>query len=265
MNYDEKFEFAIQKLNDFENFLEVDDFRSFLLLLLNLNSGGPQALLSQLGLGGGKSHRINIPFDPTKNIYYTKLMSGLSIQNQLMIYSQSNEENAPKKLIHKAESKMLEKHLSKNELKNLIPKDLVVLTPTVIDYTEKVLKENNKSNGFASGIESLFRDLAEFIISQKLKYIFLIEGEGDDPDLGFAINLSIDPTQTSPDHLQLFDVYIDEEKKLREYNFIKMKNEDIEKNDLKMEFMREVEETSHAELYNSHFTIIIPVKSFNKP
>ncbi len=264
MNYDDKFKFAIEKLNDFENYLEVENFRSFLLLLLNLNGNGAQALLSQLGIGGNKKKRIGIPFDPTKNIYYTKILSGLSIKNQLMIYTQDYEEE-PEKLINKKEDRILKENLAENELNNLIPKDFIMLTPKVVDFTEKVLKENNKENEYSSGVESLFLDLAEFIISQKLKYIFLLKGEGDEPDLCFSINLSIDPTHTSPDQLQLFDVYIDQEKKLRNYNFIQMDNEKIEKDELEMNFLTEVKTSSHSDLYKSHFTIIIPVRSFKKP
>ncbi len=44
-----------------------------------------------------------------------------------------------------------------------------------------------------------------------------------------------------------------------------MDNEKLDKENLEMEFLKEVKEVSHSELYKSHFTIIIPVASLKKP
>jgi len=105
-------------------------------------------------------------------------------------------------------------------------------------------------------IESLYTDLAEFIASQNLKFIFLLEDEV--ADILFTLNMSFAPDHQSSNQIQYFDVYIDEEKKIRNHTFIRMKNEEIE-----MEFMEDIKNYSHSEMFKSHFTIIVKIKSFN--
>ena len=51
---------------------------------------------------------------------------------------------------------------------------------------------------------------------------------------------------------------IDEDKKIRNHTFIRMKKEEID-----MEFMNEIKDYSHSEIFKSHFTIIVKIKSFN--
>ena len=99
-------------------------------------------------------------------------------------------------------------------------------------------------------------DLAEFIASQNLKFIFLLED--DKADILFTVNMSMAPDNNSTKHLQFFDVYIDEDKKIRNHTFIRMKKEEID-----MEFMNEIKDYSHSEIFKSHFTIIVKIKSFN--
>ena len=70
--------------------------------------------------------------------------------------------------------------------------------------------------------------------------------------------MSFAPDHQSSNQIQYFDVYIDEEKKIRNHTFIRMKNEEIE-----MEFMEDIKNYSHSEMFKSHFTIIVKIKSFN--
>ena len=45
MEYQKKYQIAMDSLLNFNNYIEISDFRRFILLILNLDSGGPEAML----------------------------------------------------------------------------------------------------------------------------------------------------------------------------------------------------------------------------
>ena len=260
MNYQDQFTFAVDSLQNFKNFIEVEDFRKFLLLILNLESGGPEAVLRQLGMAS--RDKITLPYDPLKKIYFTKIISGLSMtRNQLVIYHKS--EKIVETFVNKPESALFQQTLSEFELKNLLPEKLVLITPEVVDFTSKILTGDNAIPQALIGIESLYTNLAELIVTQDLKFIFLLEGAS--ADILFAINLNLDMAQDKKTPIQFFDVFVDETQKLRNYTFIRMKNKNIKEGNIEMEYLEEITGIKRSELFESHFTIIIKVKSMNQP
>lgn len=263
MNFKEKHAFALEKLSSFKNFIEVRDFRNMLLLSLNLESGGPEAILKQLGMGGSSPKTI-LPYNPEGKYYYAKIMSGLSMNDQLTIYLPVKNK-LTEKFVNKGDSEIIKENLSKFEQKNMLPKSFALITPEIIDYSQQVLIDSNKKKEIIPGIDSIYVSLGELIATQNLKFIFLIEDEGDKPDIVFTINMSMDPQHHSENSIQYFDVFVDEKRELRDNIFIKMKTKDLKEGIIDMEFLKEIKETSHSELFNSHFTIIVPIKSFNPP
>jgi len=251
MNFEEKYEFAKEKFKSFSNFIEISDFRQFLLLILNIEGDGAEAIMRQLGMGS--EPKIILPYDPLKKTYYKKVISGLSMKSQLKIYIKSKKIN--ESLLNKSDSKIFTENLSDFERKNNLPNKFTLIIPSIVDSLDKDQEEiNNKE--IIPVIESLYIDLAEFIVSQNLKFIFLIED--DTADLLFTLNMSIAPDNDSSKHIQFLDLYIDEDKKIRDHTFIRMKKEEID-----MEFMNEIKDSSHSENFKSHFTIIVKIKSFN--
>ena len=260
MNYQEKYQFCVDSLSKFSNFVEVEDFRKFLLLILNLESGGPEALLQKLGMSS--RDKITLPYDPLKKMYFTKIISGLSMtRNQLVIYHKSEKIAAT--FVNKPDSDLFQQTLSEYELKNLLPAKLVLVTPELVDFTSEILTGDNAIPQSLIGVESLYTDLAELIVTQDLKFIFLLEG--DKADVLFAINLNLDMAQDKKTPIQFFDVYVDETQKLRNYTFIRMKNVDIKAGNLEMEFLEEIKGITRSMMFESHFTIIIKIKSMKKP
>ena len=251
MNFEEKFEFAKEKFKSFSNYLEISDFREFLLLILNIEGNGPEAIMRQLGMGS--KNKAILPYDPHKNAYYTKVISGISMKNQLKIYIKSEKIN--ESLQNKSDSKIFTENLSDFERKNLLPNKFSLIIPSIVDSLDENLNQI-KNKEITPVIESLFVDLAEFIASQNLKFIFLLED--DTADILFTVNMSIAPDNDSPKQIQFFDIYIDEDKKIRNHTFIRMK-----KGEMDMEFMNEIKDYSHSEIFKSHFTIIVKIKSFN--
>ncbi|MHA1796091.1 MAG: hypothetical protein DRO88_05630 [Promethearchaeia archaeon] len=253
MNSEEKYQFAVGKFAEFHNYLEIEDFRKFLLLILNLDAGGPEAMMQQLGMGAKR--KVILPYDPEKHFYYTKVMSGLSYHNQMMIYHKSKK--LSDEFLNEATSPLFTKFLSTYERKNLLPGNFKILTPEVADYTQSILQGKNASKPIVTGVESLFFDLAEMIVSQQAKFLFLME----DPtaDILFSMNISFNPNMDA-DHIQMVDVFVDEEHKYRDHTFIRMKEGTME-----MDLLDEITELSHGDLYKSHFTILVPIKSLNAP
>lgn len=253
MNIQEKHQFAVKKFEAFQNHFEILDFRKFLLLILNLDAGGPEAMLQQLGMGSKK--RVVLPFDPEKKMYYTKVMSGLSYHNQLMIYHKT--EKLSPEFVNDSKSVLFTEFLTPYERKNFIPGNFKIITPEVKDYTEKILIGKNANKPVVTGIESLYFNLPEMIVSQKSKFLFLLEDEI--ADILFSMNISFNPSQDA-DHIQMIDLFVDETKQYRDKTFIQMKEENLE-----IACVNEIKELSHGELYQSHFTIVVPIKSFEAP
>ena len=140
MDYKEQYQYVVDSLQNFKNYVEVDDFRKFLLLVLNLESGGPEAVLRQLGMAS--RDKITLPFDPLRKIYFTKIVSGLSMmRNQLVIYHKS--EKISESFVNKPESDLFQQTLSEFELKNLLPDKLVLVTPEVVDFSTEILTGDN--------------------------------------------------------------------------------------------------------------------------
>ena len=251
MNFEEKYEFAREKFKSFSNYIEISNFREFLLLILNIEGDGAEAIMRQLGMGS--KNKAILPYDPFKSAYYTKVMSGLSINSQLKIYIKSEKINDS--LLNKSDSKIFTENLSEFERKNLLPNKFALITPSIVDSLDEKL-DLIKNKEITPIIESLFVDLAEFIASQNLKFIFLLED--DTADILFTVNMSIAHDSNSPKQIQFFDIFIDEDKKIRNHTFIRMKKDEMD-----MEFMNEIKDYSHSEIFKSHFTIIVKVKSFN--
>jgi hypothetical protein len=254
MSNQEKYDFAMQKLKDFKNYIEIADFRKFLLLILNMESGGPEAILSQLGMGS--KGKTVMPYDVEKQCYYEKIMAGMSMNDQLTVYIKSEEKTT--KLVNKSDSELFVNTLSPFEQKNLLPGKFILLTPKVTDYTQQAYTTDMSPKTSIPAIESLYTNLIDLIVSQNLKYLFMIQGEEDEPDVVFIIDMTFDPTHASTNQIQFFDVFVDDSKQLRDQTFIKITE------DLEITFLNEITDASYSEMFNSNFTIVIPVKSFDR-
>ncbi len=259
MDHQEKYAYAVEMLSPFKNFLEVKDFRKFLLLILNLESAGPEAMLKQLGMA--PKGKTVLPYNPAKKMYFTKVMSGFSISHQLTIYCPIDRVN--EKFVNKADSEIFTKYLTEFERKKLLPKKFILINPEVVDYSQEVLTAKNVPKPSTPGIESLYLNLSELIATQNIKFIFLLECEN--ADVAFILNMNVEPSHHSENSIQYFDVYVDEKKEMRGHSFIRMQNGKSDSDEIKMEFMDEIKDLTHSELFDSHFTIIVPISSMNKP
>ncbi|MBD3212169.1 MAG: hypothetical protein GF311_06120 [Candidatus Lokiarchaeota archaeon] len=245
-----KIEIINKYFEGFSNYIELQDLRDF--LLFTLNSQISSNILAQLGMGG-KQEVINLPFNPVFNIYYQKI--NLISAGNLIVYCKT--ESISDKFIIEKNDPVLKNYL--NELE----KDLAFRTrekfiiPKISDCTPFQEDENEV---LALKIDDLYHDLKSFMAVTEPNILFVIDGpQESDPDLLFAFNMMPEmPGKTDKKVLRM-DVYLDPEHKTRDIKYLKREE------DYRLTFLHEIKEIGHSELFKSSFSLIIHIKSFEKP
>jgi hypothetical protein len=231
----------------FTNFLELEDFRSF--LLLTLTSQVPMNIMAQLGLGGNKDV-INIPYSPDFKMYYQKI--NMMSSSSLIIYTKSDPITT--EFILEKNDEIFKSFLSLNEIELAFRGKEKFLFPQVSDCS---ILEDSELN---IKIDDLFHNLESFISYTSPNILFVIEAEdASKPDLIFAFNITPQLPKKLDENVLQIDVYLDKERKTRDVNFLKRES------DYSLTFLKDIKEISNAELYKSSFSLVLHVKSLNKP
>lgn len=234
----------------FSNYIELNNFRDF--LLFTLNSQVSSNILAQLGMGS-QQDVINLPFNPLFNIYYQKI--NLISAGALIVFCKKN--SISDKFIIEKDDPILKDYLSEME------KDLAFRTrekfiiPKISDCSP-FQEEGNEP--LTLKIDDLYHDLKSFLAVTEPNILFVLDApEESDPDLLFAFNLMPEmPGKTDKKVLKM-DVYLDSEHKTRDIKYLKREE------DYTLKFLHEIKEIGHAELFKSSFSLIMHIKSFNKP
>ncbi len=231
----------------FTNFLELEDFRSF--LLLTLTSQVPMNIMAQLGLGGSKD-AINLPYSPEYNSYYQKI--NLMSSGSLILYVKSDPITT--EFILEKNDEIFKNFLSLNEIELAFRGKEKFLFPQVSDCS---ILEDSELN---IKIDDLFHNLESFISYTSPNILFVIEAEdASKPDLIFAFNITPQLPKKLDENVLQIDVYLDKDRKTRDVNFLKRES------DYSLTFLKDIKEISNAELYKSSFSLVLHVKSLNKP
>ncbi|MFX1595311.1 MAG: hypothetical protein ACFFBK_04530 [Promethearchaeota archaeon] len=245
-----------QKLKDvhkifenFSNFIELNDFRSF--LLFTLTSQVPTNILAQIGLSNKEI--INLPYNPIFNIYYQKI--NLISAGSLIVYVK----NAPitNNFVLEKDDPIIRKFLNANEMSLAFRGKEKFLLPKISDCS--ILDEEENSN-INIKVDDLFHSIESFIGVTEPNLLFVLKAPNDSaPDLIFTFNMMPEmPSRIDKKVLKL-DIFFDKEHKTR--NKIYLKREE----DYTITYLDGIKEVSHADLYKSAFSLILHVKSFNRP
>lgn len=231
----------------FTNYIELEDFRSF--LLLTLTSQVPMNIMAQLGLGGNKDV-VNLPYSPDYNMYYQKI--NLISSSSLIIYTKSNPITTEFSL--EKNDEIFKKFLSINEIDLAFRGKEKFLFPKVSDCS------NLEDSALKIKVDDFFHNLESFMSYTQPNVLFVIDAEEPSkPDLIFTFNLTPQlPTKLDENVLQV-DVYLDTEKKTKDVNYLKREA------DYSLTFLKNIKEISHAELYKSSFSLVLHIKSLKKP
>lgn len=243
----DKIKIVNEYFKGFSNFLELEDFRAF--LLLTLTSQVPMNIMAQLGLGGNKEV-INIPYSPDFKIYYQKI--NLMSSSSLIIYTKSDP--ITEEFILEKNDEIFKNFLSLNEIDLAFRGKEKFLFPKVSDCS---ILEDSVLN---IKVDDLFHNLESFISYTQPNVLFIIDAEDSSkPDLIFSFNLTPQLPKKLDENVLQVDVYLDNDKKTRDINYIKREA------DYSLTFLKNIKEISHAELYKSSFSLVLHIKSLNKP
>jgi len=235
---------------DFTNFIELPDFRSF--LLFTLTSQVPTNILAQMGLGGSKEI-INLPYNPVSKIYYQKI--NLISAGSLLIYVRNDP--ISEKFILEREDPIIRKFLNPNEMSLAFRGKEKFLLPKISDFSAL----NNKGNSKLSvKVDDLFHSLESFLGVAEPNLLFVIDSNDlAEPDLIFTFNMIPEiPTRFDKKVLKI-DIFLDHDHKTKDKTYLKREE------NYNIKYLTGIKEVGHAELYKSAFSLILHIKSFERP
>ena len=233
--------------NGFTNFIELENFRSF--ILLTLTSQGPMNIMAQLGLGGDKRN-INLPYNPDFNIYYQKI--NLLSSSSIVLYTKSDP--ITDEFVLEKNDDTFKKFLSSSEIDSAFRGKEKFIFPKVSDCS---ILEASKLN---IKIDDLFHNLESFISYAQPNILFVFDAvESSKPDLLFTFNMTPQFPKKLDENILQIDAYLDNEHKTKDINYLKREA------DYSLTYLNEIKEMSNAELYKASFSLILHIKSVNKP
>lgn len=246
-NIYEKIELVNKHFKDFTHFIELKNFRAF--LLLTLNSQSSTNLMAQLGLGGNREI-INLPFDPMRGIYYQKV--NLLSSSSVIIYVKT-EEITDKFLLDK-DHKIFKEYLNINESSLAFRGKEKFTFPKVTDYSTI---DDSKLN---IKIDDYFHSIESFIGFIQPNVLFVVDAKDpSQPDLVFTFNMAPQLPRSSEENVLRLDVFLDNKHKLKDITYIKREE------DYSIKCMKDIKEVSHGDLYKSAFSLVLHIKSFKNP
>lgn len=234
----------------FSNYIELRDFRSF--LLFTLTSQVPTNLLAQLGLGGNKEV-INLPYNPIFNIYYQKI--NLISAGSLIIYVKNK--TITDKFSLEKDDPIIKKFLNPNEMSLAFRGKEKFLLPKISDCSVFDADGNSKLN---ISIDDIFHSLESFLAVAEPNILFVVDAaNASEPDLIFTFNMMPQIPSRLDQKVLKIDVFFDQDHKSRDKTYLKREE------DYSIKHLDDIKEVGHAELYKSAFSLILHVKSFSKP
>ena len=240
---------TVQKIfENFSNFIELSDFRSY--LLFTLTSQVPTNIMAQLGLGSNKEI-INLPYNPIFNIYYQKI--NLISAGSLIVYTK----NAPitDKFTLDKDDPIIKKYLNINEMSLAFRGKEKFILPKISDCSAF-----NVDGKLIIKVDDLFHSLESFLAITEPNLLFVIDANEDLlPDLVFTFNMMPEMPRRMDQRVLKIDVFFDKEHKTRDKVYLEREE------NYNIKYLKDIKEISHADLYKSAFSLIIHVKSFSKP
>ncbi|MFW9819793.1 MAG: hypothetical protein ACFFE5_09305 [Candidatus Thorarchaeota archaeon] len=234
----------------FSNYIELPDFRSF--LLFTLTSQVPTNIMAQLGFGPNKEI-INLPYNPIFNIYYQKI--NLISAGSLIIYVISDV--ITKNFTLNKDDPIIKKFLNPNEMSLAFRGKEKFLLPKISDCSAF---EMNGNSTLRISVDDIFHSLESFLAVAEPNILFVVDSASEsEPDLVFTFNMMPQiPTRLDKQVLKI-DAFFDDLHKTRDKIYLRREE------DYTISYLKDIKEVGHAELYNSAFSLIMHVKSFSKP
>ncbi|MFW9999215.1 MAG: hypothetical protein ACFE9Q_05265 [Candidatus Hodarchaeota archaeon] len=246
----EKINFVHEIFGNFSNFIELSDFRSF--LLFTLTSQIPTNIMAQLGLGSSKE-AINLPYNPVFKIYYQKI--NLIGAGSLIIYVK-NEPITDKFTLEK-DDPVIKSFLKPNEMNLAFRGKEKFIFPMISDCSAFDKDGNSNLN---IKIDDLFHSLESFLAVAEPNLLFVVDATNEkNPDILFTFNMMPEMPSRMDQKVLKIDILFDQDHKTRDKTYLKREE------DYTVKYLNDIKEISHADTYKSAFSLILHIKSFSKP
>jgi hypothetical protein len=240
------YEFLSQKFAQMKNYVELKDFRTFLLFNLIDES---ESMIQKL-MEGGKSLRTLLHDHKGAYIYEYALAKG-----RLLFYVKEPALKDTPLLDYEKHKEFFDKYLSKFEQKKLLSKQddkigIVRLSSKMITADEKY-KISPKFE-----VTRIYDDFLSFLFDiGKSRYVFVLNGEGNEPNIVFAISILLS-NALNQEYIAV-QAYIDKKKEYKG-QFLRVNSEE-----LKYESVDEIKDASHSEMFHTDYLLMVHIKSFN--
>jgi len=235
---------------DFTSFIELSDFRSF--LLFTLTSQIPSNILAQIGFGGAKDV-ISLPYNPIFNIYYQKI--NLIASGSLIVYIKSDP--VKDEFIIEKDDPIFKNFLNANEISLAFRGKEKFIFPLISDCSS--FESNSDPTKLTVKIDDYFHSLESFLAILEPNVLFVMDGKNEaEPDLLFTFNMMPEFPRKLENVFKI-DAFLDNDHKTKDITYLKREE------DYTLTYMKDIKEISHADLYKSSFSLVIHIKSTNKP
>ncbi|MFX1312666.1 MAG: hypothetical protein ACFFHD_08655 [Promethearchaeota archaeon] len=239
-----------ENFSNFTNFIELPNFRSF--LLFTLNSQIPTNILAQFGLGGNRE-TINLPYNPVFKIYYQKI--NLISTGALIVYVKS--EPISSEFLLEKDDPIIKQFLNPNEMSLAFRGKEKFILPLISDCSIFDVDNNSK---LTVKVDDFFHSLQSFLTVAEPNLLIVIDAKmASEPDILYTFNMMPQiPTKLDKKELKV-DVFLDYEHKTQDITYLKREE------DYSITYLKDIKEVSHADLYKSAFSLLLHIKSFNQP
>ncbi len=246
----QRVEFVQNQFADFSNFIELPDFRSF--LLCTLISQVPTNILAQMGLGGNKEV-ISLPYNPILKIYYQKI--NLISSGSLIIYVKSDP--ISEKFILEKDDSIIKKYLNSNEMSLAFRGKEKFLLPMVSDCSTC---NGTIESKITVRVDDLFHSLESFMAVAEPNLLFVFAAKSaQDPDILFTFNMMPEMPNRTDQKVLKIDIFMDKEHNTKDITYIKREEDFI------IKYLKDIKNVSHADIYKSAYSLLLHLKSFDKP
>jgi len=245
-----KVDLVKEKFENFSNFIELPDFRSF--LLFTLTSQVPMNVLAQFGLEGNKEV-ISLPYDPVLKIYYQKI--SLISAGSLIIYVKIPPIST--EFLIKKDDSTIKEFLNPNEMSLAFRGKEKFLLPKISDCS--TFNTDDDDSSLTVKVDDLFHSLESFLAVTEPNLLFVLKAKDlSESDLLFTFNLMPElPSKLNKKVLKI-DIYYDRDHKTKDKTYLKRHE------DYSISYLDDIKDVSHTDLYKSAFSLIIDIKSFDE-
>ncbi|MBN2156976.1 MAG: hypothetical protein JW776_13110 [Candidatus Lokiarchaeota archaeon] len=239
------YEFLTKKFDQLKNYVELQDFRTFLLFNLIDES---ETMIQKL-MEGGSSMRTLLYDQKGAYIYEYALTKG-----RLVFYVKSSAVADDITVLDRDKNKdFFSQYLSKFEQDRLFTKQENKIG--IVRLSSKMVEVDEKNDIFPKfEVTRIYDDFLSFLFDiGKSKYVFVLHGGKKEPNVIFAISILL--SNALNQEFVAVQAYIDRDKECTG-QFLKVNSQEFT-----YEHADEIKESTHSDMYHNQYLLMVHIKS----